>query len=165
MSDPGSVDAQDALRHQVHPRAPGCAAPQSPPRHASRCCSGLAAPSGAGAPQGAQAAAKLKVSCEQLYEEIDKTAARLVEEYNAKGSSIDFYGSFQRCYKEGKRTRRGGGYMVDDYPIPGEPNQEVTDYYYRWVQVVTRTKKGKLRSTISDFRCAKNTVDGPGGPC
>ena len=126
---------------------------------------GLAAPSGAGAPQGAQAAAKLKVSCEQLYEEIDKTVARLVKEYNAKGSSIDFYGSFQRCYKEGKRTRRGGGYMVDDYPIPGEPNTEVTDYYYRWVQVVTRTKKGKLRSTISDFRCAKSTVDGPGGPC
>lgn len=111
---------------------------------------------------------KLKLSCDELHAEIDKTASRLAQEYDAKGSSIDFFGSFQRCYKQGKRTRQGKGYMVDDAPIPGEPDPQVTDYYYQWVQVVTRTKKGKLRSTISDIRCTKSTFDGsyqPAGSC
>ena len=118
----------------------------------------------------AQAAAKLKVTCDQMTAEIDKTASRLAQEYNAKGSSIDFSGSFQRCAKQGKRTRQGKGYMVDDYPIPGEPDPTVSDYYYQWTQVVTRTKKGKLRSTVSDLKCDKSIATGggnyaPGGPC
>ncbi len=119
---------------------------------------------------GARAAAKLKVTCEQLYDQIDKTATRLAAEYDAKGSSIDLIGSAQRCYKEGKRTRRGKGYMIDTPPIPGEADPAVSDYYYSWVQTVTRTKKGKLRSAVSDFKCARTVVDDsgnyqPGGSC
>ena len=118
----------------------------------------------------AGAAAKLKVTCEQLYDQIDKTAVRLAAQFDAKGSSIDLIGSAQRCYKEGKRTRRGKGYMIDTPPIPGEADPAVSDYYYSWVQVVTRTKKGKLRSAISDFKCARTIVDNsgnyqPGGSC
>ena len=121
------------------------------------------------APRGS-ASAKLKVTCEQLYDQIDKTATRLAAEYDAKGSSIDLIGSAQRCYKEGKRTRRGKGYMIDTPPIPGEADPAVSDYYYSWVQTVTRTRKGKLRSAVSDFKCARTVVDDsgnyqPGGSC
>ena len=111
----------------------------------------------------------LKVSCEQLYVEIDKTAERLAAEYDAKGASIDLIGSAQRCYKEGKRTRRGKGYMVDTPPIPGETDEGVSDYYYSWVQIVTRTKKGKLRSVISGLKCDRTKYEGggyvPAGSC
>jgi hypothetical protein len=111
----------------------------------------------------------LKVSCDQMYVEIDKTATRLAGEYDAKGASIDLIGSAQRCYKEGKRTRRGKGYMVDTPPIPGEAEPGVSDYYYSWVQVVTRTKNGKLRSVISGLECDRTKYeDGgyvPAGSC
>ena len=109
------------------------------------------------------------MSCEQLYVEIDKTAERLGAEYDAKGASIDLIGSAQRCYKEGKRTRRGKGYMVDTPPIPGETDEGVSDYYYSWVQIVTRTKKGKLRSVISGLKCDRTKYEGggyvPAGSC
>jgi hypothetical protein len=122
-----------------------------------------------GAGSGAQAAKQAGVTCNQLHAEIDKKAAEFVAQYNAQGSSIDLQGSFQRCNKLGKRALQGKGYFVDVAPIPGETNPEVNDWYYSWVQVVTRTKKGKLRSTISNFRCDKTIGGGgntqPGGPC
>jgi hypothetical protein len=126
---------------------------------------------------------RLKVSCEQLYAEIDKTGAQLQAQYNAMGYTIgtpdpafptdpprDGFLSGQACKKQGKRVRIGVGYMNDIHsegepPFPGETNPAIREYFWTWNQTVTRTKKGKLRNTISSIRCEKYSYEGsPGDP-
>jgi hypothetical protein len=119
----------------------------------------------------------LKVSCEQLYAEIEKTGAQLQAQYNAKGFTIgapdpeypdapprDGFTSAERCKKQGKRVRQGAGFMNDvriesDPPFPGETNPAIREYFWTWTQTVTRTKKRKLRSEIS-LRCEKYAYEG-----
>lgn len=119
----------------------------------------------------------LKVSCEQLYAEIEKTGARLQAQFNAKGFTIgapdpeypdapprDGFTSAERCQKQGKRVRQGTGFMNDvrnesDPPFPGETNPAIREYFWTWTQTVTRTKKRKLRSEIS-LRCEKYAYEG-----
>jgi hypothetical protein len=125
----------------------------------------------------------LKVSCEQLYAEIDKTGAQLQAKYNAMGFTIgtpdpaypdypaqDGFTSAERCQKQGKRVRLGVGFMNDIHsegepPFPGETNPAVREYFWTWSQTVTRTKKGKLRSAITSIKCEKYSYEGsPGNP-
>jgi hypothetical protein len=59
----------------------------------------------------------------------------------------------------------------NDPPFPGETNPNVVEYHWFWDEIVTRTKKGKLRHTVTNFRCVKDIADpsAPGGlnevPC
>jgi hypothetical protein len=68
----------------------------------------------------------LKVSCEQLYAEIETTGAQLQAQYNAMGFTIglpdpayptdpprDGANSGGACKKQGKRIRMGNGFMID----------------------------------------------------
>lgn len=126
---------------------------------------------------------KLKVTCEQLYAEIDKTGAQLQAQYNAMGFTIgtpdpafpgspprDGINSGQACKKQGKRIRQGVGYMNDIHSegepfFPGETNPAIREYFWTWNQTVTRTKKGKLRSAITSIRCEKYAYEGsPSNP-
>jgi hypothetical protein len=126
------------------------------------------APVGWASPVAAKAAKK--VTCDQMTDEIDKTAQRFASQYRTMGFNITVAGSFQRCTKLGKRARQGKGYMSASAPIPGENNPNVSEHYYTWIQLVVRTKKGKLRSTVSDFTCERVIPTGSGnftsgGPC
>ena len=124
----------------------------------------------------------LKVSCEQLYAEIEKTGAQLQAQYNAMGYTIgtpdpaypdypalDGFLSGQACKKQGKRIRIGVGYMNDIHsegepPFPGETNPAIREYFWKWTETVTRTKKGRLRDAIA-LSCEKYIYDGsPGDP-
>ena len=124
----------------------------------------------------------LKVSCEQLYAEIEKTGAQLQAQYNAMGYTIgtpdpafpdypaqDGFLSGQACKKQGKRIRIGVGYMNDIHsegepPFPGETNPAIREYFWKWTETVTRTKKGSLRNAIA-LSCEKYSYDGsPGDP-
>lgn len=124
----------------------------------------------------------LKVSCEQLYAEIEKTGAQLQAQYNAMGFTIgtpdpafpdapaqDGFTSGGACKKQGKRIRMGVGYMNDIHsegepPFPGESNPAIREYFWTWTQTVTRTKKGALRNAIA-LSCKKYIYDGsPGDP-
>jgi hypothetical protein len=126
---------------------------------------------------------KLKVTCEQLYAEIDKTGAQLQAKYNAMGFTIgtpdpafpgsppqDGFNSGQACKKQGKRIRQGVGYMNDIHSdgepfFPGETNPAIREYFWTWNQTVTRTKKGKLRSAITSIGCEKYAYEGsPSNP-
>jgi hypothetical protein len=133
-----------------------------------------------GVVHGAGATAKkhkpLKVSCEQLYAEIDKTGAQLQAQYNAMGFTIgtpepdgspalDGFIHKNACQKQGKRIRMGGGFMNDIHsggepPFPGETNPSIREYFWTWSETVTRTKKGKLRSAITSLRCEKYAYSG-----
>jgi hypothetical protein len=120
----------------------------------------------------------LKVSCEQLYAEIERTGAQLQAQYNAMGFTIgvpdplypsdpppDGFTAAERCRKFGKRVRQGVGFMNDVYLegpfFPGETNPAIREYFWTWTQTVTRTKKGKLRSAIVSLRCEKYIYEGP----
>lgn len=124
----------------------------------------------------------LKVSCEQLYAEIEKTGAQLQAQYNTMGYTIgtpdpafptdparDGFLSGQACKKQGKRIRIGVGYMNDIHsegepPFPGETNPAIREYFWTWTETVTRTKKGRLRDAIA-LSCEKYIYDGsPGDP-
>jgi hypothetical protein len=125
----------------------------------------------------------LKVSCDQLYAEIDKTGAQLQQQYNAMGFTIgtpspaeptlppeDGFLHKNACQKEGKRVRMGGGFMNDIHsegepPFPGETNPAIREYFWTWSQTVRITKKRKLISTVTDIRCEKYIYEGsPGDP-
>lgn len=112
----------------------------------------------------------LKVTCEQLHAEIDKSGAQLAAQYNAMGFTIDGVTPKNACQKLGKRVRQGGGFMNDihnesDPPFPGEANPAVREYFWTWSETVTRTKKGRLRAVVTDLRCEKYIYDGsPSNP-
>jgi hypothetical protein len=137
----------------------------------------------AGVASGHKKAKPLKVSCDQLYAEIDKTGAQLQQQYNAMGFTIgvpdpaypsdppqDGVISGQGCKKLGKRVRQGVGYMLDIHSegepfFPGETDPAIREYDWYWDEIVTRTKKGALRDAIVNFKCEKSTYDGsPANP-
>jgi hypothetical protein len=144
---------------------------------------------GSGGIASAHKAKPLKVSCEQLYAEIEKTGGQLERQYNAMGFTIGIpsppvsdpadpdappssggntedgilHGG--ACQKHGKRVREGTGFMLDIHsegepPFPGEVNPDIREYDWYWDETVVRTKKGTLRDSISNFRCDKSTYDG-----
>jgi hypothetical protein len=120
----------------------------------------LTAGLGAGTASAGKKGKKLKVTCEQLYDEVAKTGAQLQIQYNGMGYTMDGFTTRNACQKQGKRVRIGGGFMHDvhregDPPFPGETNPSVQEYFWTWDQTVTRTKKGKLRSVVTGIRCEK----------
>ncbi|MGH2956158.1 MAG: hypothetical protein ACRDL6_04095 [Solirubrobacterales bacterium] len=125
---------------------------------------------GAGTASGKKKGKRLKVTCEQLYAQVEKTGAQLQAQYNAMGFTVDGYLGKNTCRKKGKRVRFGGGFMNDiqndfDPPFPGETNPAVREYFWTWSQKVVRTKKGKLRSKVTDIRCEKYIYEGsPSSP-
>jgi hypothetical protein len=152
----------------------------------------LAAFSGSAIASGAAGASKrarpLKVSCDQLYAEIDKSAAQLEQQYNAMGFTIGLPSPLVPdpfdpsepptggdtvdgilhgggCQKQGKRVRLGVGFMNDVHspgepPFPGEANPAIREYNWTWREMVTRTKSRALRDAVLDLKCDKSTYDG-----
>jgi hypothetical protein len=46
-------------------------------------------------------------------------------------------------------------------PFPGETNPYVDSYRWQWNEIVTRTKKGRIRTTVTDFQCLKEAREPP----
>jgi hypothetical protein len=66
--------------------------------------------------------------------------------------------------------RRGSGTITDWLPYGSDPNYEGQPFYtFTWYQTVTRTRKGKLTSTVEDFSCRYGVQTGTalagGRPC
>jgi len=112
---------------------------------------------------------RLRLTCDQAIEAISTTAEQYRARYNAMGYTIEpapdglLVGS--GCRNVGKLTRQGSAYMADVHhaedgspPFPGETNPDVYAYHWQWSETVARTKKGRIRTTVSDFRCSKEAI-------
>ena len=112
----------------------------------------------------------LKVTCDQLHDQIGQTAEAFRDQYNAMGFTIEEapYGFLVGggCKKSGKRTRQGSAFMADvhhsgdgDPPFPGETDPNVVEYHWLWDETLTITKKRKLIDSAGNFRCVKYFLD------
>lgn len=121
---------------------------------------------------GADAKKRLRLTCDQTTDAIFKTAQGFRAKYNAMGFTIEDapYGLLvgSGCKNIGKLTRQGSAYMADVHhtddgspPFPGETNPDVYAYRWQWNEIVTRTKKGRIRTTVTDFRCTKEAFGPP----
>jgi hypothetical protein len=115
---------------------------------------------------------RLRLTCDQATEAIFNTGEQFRAQYNAKGFTIEpapdglLVGS--GCKNVGKLTRQGSAYMADVHhtddgspPFPGETNPNVYAYHWQWIETVARTKKGRIRTTVTDFRCTKEALGPP----
>jgi hypothetical protein len=130
----------------------------------------------------------LKVSCDQLYQEVNRTGAQLEQQYNAMGFTIGLPSPLVpdpydpagppsggdvvdgilhsgSCQKQGKRVRMGAGFLNDVHsegepPFPGETNPAIREYNWYWTETVTRTKSGALRDVVTSIKCDKSIYDG-----
>jgi hypothetical protein len=116
---------------------------------------------------------RLRLTCDQTTQAIFNTAQQLRAQYNAMGFTIEDtpYGILvgSGCKNVGKLTRKGSAYMGDVHhtddgspPFPGETNPYVYAYRWQWNEIVTRTKRGKIRTTVTEFRCVKEAMEPPG---
>jgi hypothetical protein len=121
---------------------------------------------------GADARKRLRLTCDQAREAIFRTAEQYRAKYNAMGFTIEDapYGFLvgSGCKNVGKLTRQGSAYMADVHhtddgspPFPGETNPDVYAYRWQWNEIVSRTKKGRIRTTVTDFRCTKEAFGPP----
>ena len=115
---------------------------------------------------------RLRLTCDQTTDAIFDTAEQYRARYNAMGFTIEEapYGVLvgSGCKNIGKLTRRGSAYMADVHhtgdgspPFPGETNPDVYAYHWQWNEIVTRTKKGRIRPTVTDFRCTREALGPP----
>jgi hypothetical protein len=115
---------------------------------------------------------RLRLTCDQTTDAIMATAQQLRAQYNAKGFTIEDvpYGILvgSGCKNVGKLTRQGSAYMADVHhtddgspPFPGEGNPNVYAYHWRWNEIVARTKKGRIRTTVTDFQCTREAFGPP----
>ncbi len=115
---------------------------------------------------------RLRLTCDQATEAIATTAEQYRARYNAMGFTIEPapYGLLVGggCKNVGKLTRQGSAYMADVHyaddgspPFPGETNPDVYAYHWQWNEIVTRTKKGRLRTSVTDFRCTREALGPP----
>jgi hypothetical protein len=115
---------------------------------------------------------RLRLTCDQTTDAISGTAQELRAKYNAMGFTIEdapngvLVGS--GCKNVGKLTRQGSAYMADVHhtddgspPFPGETNPDVYAYHWQWNEIVTRTKKGRIRTTVTDFQCTREAFGPP----
>jgi hypothetical protein len=116
---------------------------------------------------------RLRLTCDQITQEIFNTAERFRQEHNALGWTIEpapeglLVGG--ACKNIAPLRRQGAAYLADvhhsgdaDPPFPGETNPDVYAYHWYWTEIVARTKKGRLRDTITDFHCDREaTVPAP----
>lgn len=121
---------------------------------------------------GADARKRLRLTCDQTTDAIFQTAEQYRAKYNAMGFTIEDapYGFLvgSGCKNVAKLTRQGSAYMADVHhaddgspPFPGETNPDVYAYHWQWNEIVTRTKKGRIRTTVADFRCTKEAFGPP----
>jgi hypothetical protein len=117
---------------------------------------------------------RLRLTCDQTTQAIFNTAQQFRAQYNAKGFTIEDapYGILvgQGCKNIGKLTRQGSAFMADVHhtddgspPFPGETNPDVYAYHWQWNEIVTRTKKGRIRTTVTDFQCTREALGPPPG--
>jgi len=112
---------------------------------------------------------RLRLTCDQAIAAISVTAEQYRSQYNAKGFTIEpapdglLVGG--GCRNVGKLTRQGSAYMADVHysgdgspPFPGETNPNVYAYHWQWSETVTRTKKGRIRTAVSDFTCTREAL-------
>jgi hypothetical protein len=115
---------------------------------------------------------RLRLTCDQATEAIFATAQQLRAQFNAKGFTIEDapYGILvgSGCKNIGKLTRQGSAYMADVHyaddgspPFPGEANPDVYAYHWQWSEIVARTKKGRIRTTVTDFQCTREALGPP----
>ena len=112
---------------------------------------------------------RLRLTCDQTTDAIFQTGEQFRARYNAMGFTIEPapYGLLVGggCRNVGKLTRQGSAYMADVHhtddgspPFPGETNPDVYAYRWQWSEIVTRTKKGRIRTTVTDFRCTREAL-------
>jgi hypothetical protein len=117
---------------------------------------------------------RLRLTCDQTTEAIFNTAQQFRSQYNAMGFTIEDapYGLLvgSGCRKVGKLTRQGSAYVADVHhtddgspPFPGETNPNVYAYHWQWNETVTRTKKSRIRTTVTDFQCTREALGPPPG--
>ena len=118
---------------------------------------------------GAKKHKRLRLTCDQTTQEIFKTAEQFRQQHNAMGWTIEpapeglLVGG--ACKNVAPLTRQGAAYLADvhhsgdaDPPFPGETNPDVYAYHWYWTEIVARTKKGRLRDTITDFHCEREAI-------
>jgi hypothetical protein len=128
----------------------------------------------------AGAAAKKKKAlrpptCQQTIAAIQGNAYIIAADLATQGYTPDEVRGPDPGYRETCRLippnkRRGSGTITDYLPYNSDPNYEGQPFYtFTWYQVVTRTRKGKLTSTIEDFSCRYAVQTGTalagGRPC
>jgi hypothetical protein len=112
---------------------------------------------------------RLRLTCDQTTDAIFQTGEQLRAKYNAMGFTIEPapYGLLVGggCKNIGKLTRQGSAFMADVHhtddgspPFPGETNPDVYAYHWQWREIVTRTKKGRIRTTVTDFQCTREAL-------
>jgi hypothetical protein len=115
---------------------------------------------------------RLRLTCDQAREAIFNTAEQYRARFNAMGYTVEEapYGFLvgSGCKNVGKLTRQGSVYMADVHhtddgspPFPGETNPDVYAYHWQWNEIVTRTKKGRIRTTVTDFQCTREAFGPP----
>jgi hypothetical protein len=115
---------------------------------------------------------RLRLTCYQTTEAISNTAQQLRAKYNALGFTIEDapYGILvgEGCENVGKLSRKGSAFMADVHhaddgspPFPGETNPYVYAYHWQWNELVSRTKKGGIRTSLTDFRCVREAREPP----
>jgi hypothetical protein len=107
-------------------------------------------------------------SCDQTVAFIQNTANRLSGELAARGFTPDEvlghnYGYSDTCRLIRPNKRRGSGRITDYRPSGTDPDYEGQPFYeFGWSETVTRTRKGKLTSTIEGFSCRYGVQTGTG---
>jgi hypothetical protein len=112
---------------------------------------------------------RLRLTCDQAQQEIFNTAEQFRQQHNAMGWTIEpapeglLVGG--ACKNVAPLTRQGAAYLADVHhaddgspPFPGETNPDVYAYHWYWTEIVARTKKGRLRDTVTDFRCQREAI-------
>ena len=113
---------------------------------------------------------RLRLTCDQTTQAIFQTAERYRAQFNSQGYTIEDapYGLLvgSGCQNIAPLTRKGRAFLADIHytddgspPFPGETNPNVQEYHWFWDEIVTRTKKGKIRTTVQNFTCVKDIYD------
>lgn len=111
---------------------------------------------------------RLRLTCDQAQQEIFNTAEQFRQQHNAMGWTIEpapdgvLVGG---CKNVAPLTRQGTAYVADVHhaddgspPFPGETNPDVYAYHWFWTETVARTKKGRLRDTVTDSQCQREAI-------
>jgi hypothetical protein len=109
---------------------------------------------------------RLRLTCDQARDAIERTAQQFKARYVAMGWPIgssldptsDGISVGEACKYLGGKSRQGGAFMSAERArgeplFPGEGDDRVIRYLWSWTEVVTRTKKGRIRTTVPDFKC------------
>ena len=112
---------------------------------------------------------RLRLTCDQAQQEIFNTAEQFRQQHNAMGWTIEpapeglLVGG--ACKNVARLTRQGAAYSrtcttptTAALRSPGRRTPDVYAYHWYWTEIVARTKKGRLRDTVTDFRCQREAI-------